>query len=49
MQVQALPVQLRRDSLSAPSDQARFLEAKAGDRAQSDDRYGLTLALIVSF
>ena len=44
--MQVLPVKLRRDSLPAPSDQARFLEAKAGNRAQSDSRYGLTLALI---
>jgi hypothetical protein len=43
--VKALPVKLRRDSLSAPSDQARFLEAKAGNRAQSDSCYGLTLVL----
>ena len=42
--MKALPVKLRRDSLSAPSDQARFLEAKAGNRAQPDSRYGLTLA-----
>lgn len=45
MWVKAPPVKLRRDSLPAPSDQARFLEAKAGNRAQSDSRYGLTLAL----
>ena len=46
--MKALPVQLRRDSLPAPSDQARFLEAKAGNRAQPDSRYGLALALIGS-
>ncbi len=40
-----LPVKLRRDSLSAPSEQARFLQAEAGNRVQSDSRYGLTLAL----
>jgi hypothetical protein len=43
--VKALPVKLRRDSLSAPSDQARFLEAKAGNRTQSDGCYELTLVL----
>jgi hypothetical protein len=44
--VKVLPVKLKRDSLPAPSDQARFLEAKAGNRTQSDSRYGLALVLI---
>ncbi|WP_334877640.1 hypothetical protein [Nostoc sp.] len=45
MQVQVLPFRLRIDSLSAHTDQTRFLEGEAGNRAQSDDRCGLTLAL----
>ena len=44
--MQALPAKLRHDSLPAHTDQTRFLEGEAGDRAQSDSRYGLTLALI---
>ena len=43
--MKALPVQLRRDSLSAHTDQTRFLEGEAGDRTQSDSRYGLALVL----
>jgi hypothetical protein len=45
MQVKVLPFRLRIDSLSAHTDQTRFLEGEAGNRAQSDDRCGLTLAL----
>ena len=43
--MQALPVKLRRESLPAHTDQTRFLEGEAGNRAQSDSRYGLTLVL----
>lgn len=35
----------RYDSLSAHADQTRFLESEAGNRAQSDVRCGMTLAL----
>ncbi len=45
MQVKALSTRLRCDSLSAHADQTRFLESEAGNRAQSDIRYGMTLAL----
>jgi len=45
MQVQVLPTRLRYDSLSAHTDQTRFLEGEAGNRAQSDIRCGMTLAL----
>jgi hypothetical protein len=45
MQVQALPTRLRCDSLSAHTDQTRFLEGEAGNRAQSDIRCGMTLVL----
>lgn len=45
MRVKAPPIRLRCDSLSAPTDQTRFLEGKAGNRAQSDSRCGLTLVL----
>jgi hypothetical protein len=48
MQVKALPVRLRRDSLSAHTEQTRFLEGEAGDRTQSDIRCGMTLVLIGS-
>jgi len=48
MQVQVLPFRLRIDSLSAHTEQARFLWSEALNRAQSDDRCGLTLALIGS-
>ena len=41
--MQVLPVKLRRDSLSAHTDQTRFLESEAGNRAQSDIRYGMTM------
>ena len=37
------------DSLSAHTDQTRFLEGEAGNRAQTDSRYGLTLALTGGF
>ena len=42
--MKALPAKLRHDSLSAHTDQISSLEGEAGDRAQSDSRYGLTLA-----
>lgn len=45
MRVQAPPIRLECDSLSAHVDQTRFLEGEAGNRAQSDNCYGLTLAL----
>ncbi len=45
MKVQALPARFMRDSLSAHTDQAQFLESEAGNRAQPDNCYGLTLAL----
>ena len=48
MQVQVLPTRLRYDSLPAHTDQTRFLEGEAGNRAQSDIRCGVTLALIGS-
>ncbi|MEH2336921.1 hypothetical protein [Nostoc sp.] len=48
MQVQVLPFRLRIDSLPAHTEQARFLQSEAGNRVQSDSRYGLTLALIGS-
>ncbi|WP_148662805.1 hypothetical protein [Scytonema hofmannii] len=35
----------RHDSLSAHTDQARFLGGEAGNRAQSDVRCGMTLVL----
>jgi hypothetical protein len=45
MQVKALPTRLRYDSLSAHTDQTRFLEGEAGNRAQTDICCGMTLAL----
>jgi hypothetical protein len=45
MQVKALPTRLRCDSLSAHTDQTRFLEGEAGNRAQPDTRCGMALAL----
>ena len=45
MRVKAPPLRLIDDSLSAHTDQARFLESEAGNRAQSDIRCGVTLAL----
>jgi hypothetical protein len=45
MKVQDLPARFMRDSLSAHTDQAQFLESEAGNRAQSDGCYGLTLVL----
>jgi len=45
MKVQVLPARFMRDSLSAHTDQAQFLESEAGNRAQSDGCYGLTLVL----
>ncbi|WP_334813626.1 hypothetical protein [Nostoc sp.] len=43
--MQVLSFRLRIDSLSAHTEQARFLQSEAGNRTQSDDRCGLTLAL----
>ncbi|MEH2056664.1 MAG: hypothetical protein V7K97_11020 [Nostoc sp.] len=43
--MKALPVRLRLDSLSAPTEQARFLWSEALNWAQPDDHRGLTLAL----
>jgi hypothetical protein len=48
MQVKALPTRLRYDSLPAHTDQTRFLESEAGNRAQPDIRCGVTLALMGS-
>jgi len=45
MWAQIPPARLRHDSLPAHSDQARFLEAEAGNRTQSDICYEMTLAL----
>ncbi|WP_214431414.1 hypothetical protein, partial [Dendronalium phyllosphericum] len=47
--MKVLPARFRRDSLPAHTEQARFLQSEAGNRTQSDNRYGLTLALIGSF
>jgi hypothetical protein len=46
MQVKVLPTRLRYDSLSAHTDQTRFLESEAGNRAQTDIHCGMTLALM---
>jgi len=48
MQVKALPTRLRYDSLPVHTDQTRFLESEAGNRAQPDIRCGVTLALMGS-
>ena len=48
MKVKTLPARFMRDSSSAHTDQAQFLEGEAGNRAQSDFRYGETLVLIGS-
>ncbi len=48
MRVKDSPTRLRCDSLPAHTDQTRFLEGEAGNRAQSDIRCGMTLALIGS-
>jgi hypothetical protein len=48
MKVQVLPARFMRDSLSAHTDQAQFLEGEAGNRVQSDGCYGLTLVLMGS-
>lgn len=48
MQVQVLPFRLRIDSLSAHTDQARYLEGEAGNRVQPNNCYELTLALMGS-
>ena len=45
MKVKVLPARFMRDSLSAHTDQAQFLESEAGNRAQSDSSYELTLVL----
>ena len=44
--MKAPPNRLSCDSLSAHSEQARFLQAEAGNRVQSDNCYGLTLVLM---
>jgi hypothetical protein len=46
--VKALPTRLRCDSRPAHADQTRVLESEAGNRAQSDIRCGMTLALMGS-
>jgi len=46
MQVQVLPTRLRCDSLPAHTDQTRFLEGEAGNRAQPDICCEMTLALM---
>jgi hypothetical protein len=46
--MKALSARFMRDSLSAHTDQAQFLEGEAGNRAQSDGCYGLTLVLMGS-
>jgi len=46
--VQVPPLRLIDDSLSAHTDQTRFLEGEAGNRAQSDICYGVTLVLMGS-
>ncbi|AFZ12459.1 hypothetical protein Cri9333_2192 [Crinalium epipsammum PCC 9333] len=43
--MQAPSARLRHDSLTAHTDQTRFLEGEAGNRAQSDICYEMTLAL----
>ncbi|OYD93642.1 hypothetical protein CDG76_16705 [Nostoc sp. 'Peltigera membranacea cyanobiont' 210A] len=43
--MKVLPARFKRDSLSAHTEQAQFLQSEAGNRTQSDNRYGLTLAL----
>ncbi|HEY9740385.1 MAG TPA: transposase, partial [Coleofasciculaceae cyanobacterium] len=48
IRVQVPSARLRYDSLPAHTDQTRFLESEAGDRAQSDIRCGMTLALMGS-
>ena len=45
MKVKALPARFMCDSLSAHTEEARFLQSEAGNRAQSDNCYELTLAL----
>ena len=46
--MQVPSARLRYDSLSAHTDQARFLESEAGNRTQPDIRCGMTLALMGS-
>lgn len=48
MWVKVPPTRLRYESLPAHTDQARFLEGEALNRAQPDGCYGLTLALMGS-
>ncbi len=48
IEVQVLFARFMRDSLPAHTDQAQFLEGEAGNRAQSDGCYGLTLVLMGS-
>lgn len=49
MRVKVPPARLRYDSLSAHTDQTWYLEGEAGNRAQSDIRCGVTLALMGCF
>src|SRR5919199_1633412 len=48
IRVPAPSARLRHDSLPAHTDPTRFRESEAGDRAQSDIRCGVTLALMGS-
>jgi hypothetical protein len=48
MEVKALSLKLRGDSLPARTERTRTSQSEAGNRAQSDGRYGLALALIGS-
>ncbi|MBD2565675.1 hypothetical protein [Nostoc foliaceum] len=47
--MKAPSTRLRYDSLSAHTDQTRFLEGEAGNRAQTDTCCEVTLALMGSF
>ncbi len=46
MRVQAPPLRLIDDSLSAHTEEARFFQGEAGNRAQSDICCEMTLALM---
>jgi hypothetical protein len=48
MRVQAPPLRLIDDSLSAHTEEARFFQGEAGNRAQSDICCEMTLALMGS-
>ncbi|NEP02650.1 MAG: hypothetical protein F6K58_29180 [Symploca sp. SIO2E9] len=43
--MKALLIRLRCDSQSAHTEEARFFQSEAANRAQPDKGYGLTLAL----